>query len=186
MSRLHIRFVIFVCLGLIVLVALPHQSFWRVICPLHYEHILLSEARYHQLDPLLLAAVVKVESNYNPNATSNKGAMGLMQIMPDTGAWVAQQLAMSNWRKEQLYNPDLNIHMGAWYLSHLLLMFEGEVTLALAAYNSGASNVRRWLNKGTWDGSLANNHKIPFPETRHYVVSVMRAYQWYRWVYPEL
>ena len=183
MSRLHLRFVVFVCLGLIVLVALPHKTVLRIFWPIHYRGILSLEAEAHHLDPLVLAAVVKVESSYNPNATSNKGAMGLMQIMPDTGTWIAQQMAIPNWQKEQLYNPELNIRMGAWYLSYLLLMFEGELTRALAAYNCGASNVRRWVNNGTWDGSLNNYQQIPFPETRNYVFNVMRTYHWYQWLY---
>lgn len=108
-----------------------------------------------------------------------------MQIMPETGLWVAGKLDLEDFTAEQLFEPRANIAIGTRYLGDLLEQFEGNVFAALAAYNSGPNYVRHWLQKGVWDGRLETIHNIPFPETRFFVLKVERIYQRYRWIYRE-
>jgi soluble lytic murein transglycosylase len=181
-----IRLLVFLCLACIVLIAWPREHLLQYLYPLRYQSIIVNEAQAHDIDPLLIAAVIRVESRFNPNAVSPKGAVGLMQVMPSTGAWVAEQLKMPNWLEERLSEPEINIKIGTWYLAYLINMFDGSVNAALAAYNGGQTHVKRWLESGTWDGTDRQSHRIPFPETRLYLGRVLRAYVWYQRAYPAL
>jgi soluble lytic murein transglycosylase-like protein len=112
-------------------------------------------ARQHDVDPTLVRAVIKVESNFNPNAVSSKGAMGLMQLMPQT----ARELNVSN-----PFDPQQNVDAGVRHLKHLMESYGGDVKLTLAAYNAGA-------------GAVARSAGIPnFPETRNYVNRISNLY----------
>ena len=111
----------------------------------------------YQLDEALLHAVISAESGYNSRSVSNKGAMGLMQLMPDTAR---------RYRVTNSFDPAQNIYAGAQYLSSLLAHFDNNLPLALAAYNAGENNVRKY------GGQIP-----PFPETRAYVIKVMDNYQ---------
>ena len=111
----------------------------------------------YQLDEALLHAVISAESGYNSRSISNKGAMGLMQLMPDT----AKRFRVTN-----SFDPAQNIYAGAQYLSNLLVHFDNNLPLALAAYNAGENNVRKY-----------GDQIPPFPETRAYVMKVMDNYQ---------
>jgi len=117
-------------------------------------------ASFYQLDEALLHAVITVESGYNSHSVSRKGAVGLMQLMPDT----ARRYKVTN-----SFDPAQNIHAGAQYLSNLLVQFDNNIPLALAAYNAGENNVRKY-----------GGHIPPFPETKAYVLKVMDFYQRYR------
>ena len=110
-----------------------------------------------QLDEALLHAVISAESDYNSRSISNKGAMGLMQLMPDTAR---------RYRVTNSFDPAQNIYAGAQYLSNLLVHFDNNLPLALAAYNAGENNVRKY-----------GDQIPPFPETRAYVIKVMDNYQ---------
>lgn len=154
--------------------------------PFAYREIIITEAHKNRLEPLLVAAVIFVESSFNEKAQSAKGARGLMQIMPETGMWVAGQLGMDNFTAELLFEPQTNIAIGTWYIRDLLQQFNGNIYLALAAYNGGRSNVSMWLQKGIWDGRRETLKSIPFPETRYFVLKVERTYQRYKWIYKEI
>lgn len=151
--------------------------------PLRYWESVQRHAGLYQLDPLLIAAVMRVESAYDRYAISSKGARGLMQIMPETAIWAAEQMGLEGFRVEQLFDPDVNIAIGVWYLATLREQFGGEMIPALAAYNGGRSNVLRWLRESAWSGQFETVDDIPFPETRGFVRKVVSAYQWYRWIY---
>jgi len=147
--------------------------------PVDYRSHIARCGGEHGLDPYLVAAVIRAESRFRPEATSPQGARGLMQIMPDTGRWVAQQLGLP-YDDDLLYEPEYNIRVGCWYLAALLREFAGDPVLALAAYNGGLSNVYAWLSERRWSGEVAH---IPFPETRHYVAAVLRDHKRYRLLY---
>lgn len=117
-------------------------------------------ASFYQLDEALLYAVIAAESGYNSHSVSRKGAVGLMQLMPDT----ARRFKVNN-----SFDPAQNIHAGAQYLSSLMSQFDNNIPLALAAYNAGENNVRKY-----------GGHIPPFPETKAYVLKVMDFYQRYR------
>ena len=138
------------------------------------------EAARYNLSPYLVAAVVRVESKFRPFAESKKGARGLMQIMPETGQWAAEQMGLADFHAQKLFDPHVNIRIGTWYLAKLIEQFEGDVIVALAAYNGGQSNVQRWLAEGQWQHGINSVDDIPFPETQLFVKRVLtdeRRYQ---------
>lgn len=153
-----------------------------VLYPLGYRSILYARAQEYGLDPLLVAAVIRTESGFRPTARSSQGARGLMQIMPETGEWIASQMKIP-YAPELLDDPDYNIRMGCWYLGHLLDQFGGDTTVALAAYNGGRTNVQKWLEENQWTGEHHTLEQIPFKETRLYVARVMRNHAIYRGLY---
>ncbi|HUX90495.1 MAG TPA: lytic transglycosylase domain-containing protein [Gallionellaceae bacterium] len=125
-----------------------------------YNHIVAIAARTYGLEGALLHAVISVESRYNPKAVSRAGATGLMQLMPMT----ARRYGVAD-----SFNPEQNINGGAQYLSYLLKLFNGDVSLALAAYNAGENAVVR-----------SGNRIPPIPETRDYVPKVLDFYRQYK------
>jgi soluble lytic murein transglycosylase len=134
-------------------------------------------ARNYDLDPALLAAVIYQESKFRANARSDSGAIGLMQLLPDTAKGIALHTGGSAFRVDDLYNPEINVRYGAWYLRHLMDKYGDERT-ALAAYNAGQNNVDRWRRDG---------RGIVFAETRAYVARVEDLKKIYREAYgPEL
>lgn len=158
----------------------------RFAYPLKYRDMVELRARSTGLDPALVAAVIKAESGYDPDAVSPRGAMGLMQIMPDTAQWIAGQVPVENYELSRLTDPDFNVAMGTWYLADLMAEFDGDLVLSLAAYNGGRGNVGRWVGEGRLapDESLSRRlESIPFPETRAYVAKVLRYRSIYKLLY---
>jgi soluble lytic murein transglycosylase len=141
-----------------------HQPTWfeRVRYPLRYEQIVRGHAKNYDLDPALLAAVIYQESKFNANAKSSAGAIGLMQLQPQTAEGIAIRTGGRKFRVSDLYNPEINVRYGSWYLRHLLDRY-GDEQDALAAYNAGQQNVDEWRAEGKG---------IEFPETRAYVKRV--------------
>ncbi len=134
----------------------------RVRYPLHYAAIVRQQARDKQLDPALLAAVIYQESRFRRSARSSSGAVGLMQLRPETAKGIALRTGGTAFRISDLTDPAINIRYGAWYLQNLFAKY-GDERLVLAAYNAGQGNVDRWLRTG---------QAIEFPETRAYVERV--------------
>jgi soluble lytic murein transglycosylase len=147
--------------------------FERLRYPLRYETIVRAHARNYHLQPALLAAVIYQESKFHSDARSSSGAIGLMQIQPATAQGIALHTGGSRFRLDDLYDPELNIRYGSWYLRHLLDKYGDERT-ALAAYNAGQRNVDTWLRDG---------RGIAFGETRHYVARVEDLKQVYSHAY---
>jgi soluble lytic murein transglycosylase len=147
----------------------------RLWYPLRYEQIVRGHARNYDLDPALLAAVIYQESKFRANARSSSGAIGLMQLLPDTAKGIAIHTGGTRFRVDDLYNPEINVRYGAWYLRHLLEKYGDERT-ALAAYNAGQENVDRWREAG---------EGIQFAETRAYVERVENLKQIYRDAYAK-
>ena len=135
----------------------------RMRYPLRYEEIVRGHAENYRLEPQLLAAMIYQESKFDPEARSSSGAVGLMQLLPETGQGIADRTGGDSWRPEDLLIPELNVRYGAWYLRHLLDKYDDE-SLALAAYNAGQTNVDEWRRDGAG---------IQFAETRHYVDRVL-------------
>jgi len=137
------------------------QPAWyeRLRYPLSYDHIVVGHAANYDLDPALLAAVIYRESKFDAGARSSSGAIGLMQLLPDTAKGIAVHTGGSRFRVADLYDPEINVRYGSWYLRHLLNKYGDEKT-ALAAYNAGQHNVDTWRSQG---------RGIQFSETRAYV-----------------
>ncbi len=157
--------------------------FWRLIYPLKYKNIIIVNAEEYDIDPALVAAMIFVESKYISSAQSHRGAMGLMQIMPDTGVWIAEQLAISDFNEDKLLDPMINIMFGCWYINSLMQQFNKELIVVLAAYNAGRGNVKRWLDNNNWDGSNATIDDLPFDETKNYIKQVLAVYKKYKKIY---
>ncbi|HSR09973.1 MAG TPA: transglycosylase SLT domain-containing protein, partial [Thermodesulfobacteriota bacterium] len=140
----------------------------------------LAESR--NLDPALLCAVILEESRFDPRVVSQAGARGLMQLMPATGKKAAKDLKIQPFTAERLFDPEVNLQLGSWYLSKVLEEFGGKVHLAVAAYNAGPHNVRKWLAaRPVADDEFVET--IPYAETRNYVVRVMSSAEIYRALY---
>ncbi|HEX3015430.1 MAG TPA: lytic transglycosylase domain-containing protein [Desulfobacteria bacterium] len=152
--------------------------------PMPYREIVQKSSRQYGVDPILVTAVMREESGFMPKSRSNAGAQGLMQLMPDTAAWAARKAGIVDFRQEQLYQPETNIQLGAWYLSSLSQQFGNNTVLVLAAYNGGRGRVQDWLDHHEIS-PVGNADQIPIPETREYVKKVLRSYAKYRELYPE-
>lgn len=155
----------------------------RVVFPWPWRELIEAEARKFDLDPYLLAALIRQESTFRPAVVSRAGATGLMQLMPGTAAQTAGRLGVE-WTDGMLTVPDANVHVGAAHLAGLLRRYRGDVILALAAYNAGGRPVDRWRRlPGAGDPFLFVD-RIPYPETRGYVRGVVRDRALYRALYP--
>lgn len=150
---------------------------------LDYEAEIIKWADEYMLSRYLVAAVIHTESRGNPSAVSPAGAVGLMQIMPATGEWIAGKLG-AEFSEDTLPDPAENIRMGCWYLDYLLKRYGGNETSALAAYNAGPGNVDGWLEKSEY-ASGGQLDYIPFDETREYVRRVARAEAKYMELYEK-
>ena len=157
-------------LAVVVLNGTSRRVLDRIRYPLHYEAIVRGHARNYRLDPALLAAVIYQESKFRPAVVSGAGAVGLMQLLPATARGIATRTGGVGFRDSDLYDPELNIRYGSWYLRHLLDKYDDE-QVALAAYNAGQTNVDAWLESGGG---------IRFAETRHYVSAIEAAKRAYR------
>jgi len=174
---------------LLILGVLFAKSDWlgRLMYPIHYKDDIRASARGHGVDPHLVAAVIRTESNYKTGLESPKGAVGIMQIMPDTADWIIRQAGYTDITlRDVMERPDVGIELGTWYLKSLHEQFDGNAVAALAAYNAGPGNVRGWLRSGEWDGREETASRIPFGETRHYVQRVIYYYNKYKSLYPSL
>jgi soluble lytic murein transglycosylase len=160
--------------GLVLYVQAAEPSwYYRLRYPLSYEQIVRGHARNYQLEPALLAAVIYQESKFDAEARSDAGAVGLMQLQPETAKGIALRTGGSKFRVDDLTNPEINVRYGSWYLRHLLDKY-GDEELALAAFNAGQGNVDSWLRE---------DKGIAFAETRHYVDRVQELKAIYRDAY---
>ena len=164
--------------GLLLYAQSAEPSWWlKLRHPLEYEHIVLGHAGNYDLDPALIAAVIYRESRFDPNAVSESGAVGLMQLLPDTAEGIAELTGGEGFVASDLYDPEINVRYGAFYLRRLLTKYDGDLELALAAYHAGQGNVDEWLDQGG---------RIEFAETREYVDDVLELSERYRKAYRTL
>ncbi len=149
--------------------------------PRAYEWLVVPAANRHGLDPNVLLAVMRVESAYQKHIVSYAGAVGIMQIMPRTGQLIAHALGHDDFTPADLLDPRLNLEFAAWYLSSLIDRFDGHLPLAIAAYNGGPHNVRRWMQESAEGTPLdVLLERIPFSQTHRYVRKVLMNYEAYR------
>ena len=169
-------------LALFLTFALLHKPLMRMFCPLEYSEEIVRSALEAKVSPFLIASIIRVESNFQKDAVSPKGAKGLMQLMPSTAEYVAG-LKGVEYDEQSLTDPAFNVALGTYYYK-LLLDYWGKVA-ALASYNAGRGNVERWINEGTWDGTWENRADIPYPETRQFLSKVITLEKWYASSYKD-
>jgi soluble lytic murein transglycosylase len=164
---------------LLILIAWSSNTFWDALSPVTYKKQLYQLAGETQVDPLILASIIKAESGFNPYASSEKGALGLMQLLPETAEAMAAELKIDYQDPEDLYRDEINLKLGAHYFAKLLKAFDGQLVLALAAYNCGPSKVRSWklAIPSAQEELIA---EIPLPETRSYVRRVLKNYRLFK------
>ncbi len=158
------------------------DSWQRLLFPLEYKESIAQASEKYLLDPYLIAAIIYVESKFDPVSESRNGAVGLMQVMPNTGSWIATKQGRK-FSPGDLYRPEENIDMGCWYFNFLLGKYKDE-RLALAAYNSGYKNVDRWLRIKRYKDIDAWVENIPFGETKQFVKRVQKTKKIYQKNYP--
>jgi len=191
----------------VVLLVMVLQAGNRVLLtrlyPFPYRDEIITYSRLNGLDPRFVASIIKNESRFKPSATSPRGALGLMQIMPDTGRWASEQMGFDRFDLDMLRDPATNIMIGTWYLSELRHEFGGNFVLVVAAYNAGRGRVREWLEKegyelsaglacdlAVWPGTdIAEDYpvsKLAIAETRSYVKNVIDSLNHYRRIYRNI
>ena len=173
--------VIIITLALSASLASPYIQ--RTMYPLKYSTHIDKYSKKLDLDPYLISAIIYEESRFKKDSRSGAGAVGLMQIMPDTARWISNKSEMKI-NEGSLLIPKENIAMGTWYFSWLLNKYQSE-TLALAAYNGGDKNIDKWLKENDSVTDEEFIRKIPFKETRVYVERVQVSRSKYKKLYPE-
>ena len=157
----------------------------RLVYPLPFADLLTREAGRRNVDPLLMAALMRQESAFNPRAKSSAGALGLGQVMPATGQGIANALGYGWFTTDDLLRPTVSIEFGAYYLASQLRAYGGQVYPALAAYNAGGGNVNQWLREISTEDMDLFAAQIPFSETHHYVQVVYENYRAYARLYAQ-
>lgn len=177
----------------------------RQIYPLQYETYVEKYSEKNNLDKYLVYAVIKVESNFKPEATSSAGAIGLMQLMEETAverlnvisssenssnennllnaASINEETDSSEPDNNDLYDPETNIKIGTSYLAYLIELYDGNIVLALTAYNAGLGNVEKWIKDGIIKADGSDIENIPYKETENYVRKILSSYQMYLKIY---
>lgn len=156
----------------------------RKIYPMEYTELVEKYSSEYELDPLLVYAVIKTESNFKEDAVSNVGARGLMQMMPDTFDWVNTKLKNKDIDFDDMYTPNTNLKYSCYLLQYLVNEF-GDIETAIAAYHAGRTAVNKWLNDDSYSNNGENLHTIPIDDTDHYVNKVMNNYDKYKKLYSE-
>jgi len=153
--------------------------------PIGYKSMIVEYSKEYDLDPYLVASIINVESKYDKDAISQKGARGLMQISPSTGKWASEVLGIDNYSEDILFDPETNIRIGTWYLDTLFKEFDYNLELVLAAYNAGSGNVSKWLKDEKYSNDRTSLSIIPFKETEDYLVRVNQSYKVYSTLYKK-
>lgn len=175
------KFVRFIAIILLVVALLSVNSVLRLIYPLEYENEIVKYSTEFGLDKHLVMGIISAESGFDKDAVSNKNAVGLMQIKEETAQWCVERLDIKE-ETSDLSDVDANIHIGCAYLDYLVGLFENEET-AVAAYNAGLGNVRKWLENAEYSEDGKTLSKIPFVETEKYVERVFSRKKTYKKLY---
>lgn len=180
-----IKSILLAFLFVILIIVFQMSIVWQWIYPAHYPEIIKKNAAYFQHNPNLILAIIQTESKFADAKVSKKGAIGLMQIMTETADWIMDKGNFPDQYRKKLHEPAVNIELGSWYLRYLIELYDGNLLVALAAYNAGPGNVSRWLETNIWDGTYVNLKQIPFGETRHYLQRVVYLFDRYEQVYKD-
>ncbi|MBI4783826.1 MAG: transglycosylase SLT domain-containing protein [Oscillatoriophycideae cyanobacterium NC_groundwater_1537_Pr4_S-0.65um_50_18] len=159
-------------------------GYWEALYPFPYEGLIKQSAKELQINPMLVTALIRQESRFQPKIESSVGATGLMQVMPETADWVAKQIKVKDY---SLGNPSDNIKIGTWYLDYTHREYSNNSLFAVASYNAGPGSVADWISRFGFSDPDRFIEQIPFPETKGYVESVFGNYWNYLRLYnPEV
>ncbi len=169
-------------LAVLVMIIFVLDNAAMLLYPVKFDSLVRKYSEKYDVDPYLVLAIMKVESNFEPDAISHKNARGLMQISEKTGEWGAEKLKLQDYSSERLFEPETNIDIGCWYLSVLYKEFSN-TDLVLAAYNGGSGNVAQWLKNSSLSADGKSLDRIPFKETEQYLKKVHNSYKIYKKLY---
>ena len=150
---------------------------------IEYTEYVKKYANEYNVDEYLIYAIIKAESNFEPNAESHRGAKGLMQLMYSTAEDISKRIGIEL-NEDNILEPDININLGTKYISMLIQKYNN-INLALAAYNAGSGNVDGWIEKGTLKSDGSDIENVPFTETNNYVRKILRDYEIYKNIYEK-
>ncbi len=173
---------VFIIVTSLIVAIVAGYAYVLIQYPFNYEEFIEENATEYGLDPYFLTAIIRNESRFDREAVSEVGATGLMQIMPDTGEWIAGHMDMDDYSHEKLTDAETNIAMGAWYLNYLTDLFGNKQTVA-AAYFAGQNQVMEWLDDPAYSSDGQNLDVIPFEGTREYVERMNSSYDFYKTFY---
>jgi soluble lytic murein transglycosylase len=159
------------------------MAYWRLVFPRPYWQQIESDARADGLDPFLVAALIRQESEFNPEAVSRKNAYGLMQVLPSVGKSLSKRDGDRHFKTSELLDPSTNLKLGMQDLRKSIDRYSGQVEYALAAYNAGDTPVHQWMSTNNYKDIAEWVESIPYTETREYVQGILRNRELYREVY---
>jgi soluble lytic murein transglycosylase len=171
-----------VVVAAVMVLPLARKAVNELGLPLRYQSVITTQAAEKHLDPAFIAAVIYAETKFDPR-TSSAGAVGPMQILPETAQFLARKSGATTFKTSDLSDPAVNIAYGSYLLRYLLDHYHGNKVDAVAAYNAGPANVDKWVAQARANGHDLRVHDIPFPETRAYVERVVQAQKDYRRTY---
>ncbi len=185
LARLLIILIIFL-LSYLVLFKIVEidKIIMKKMYPLKYSEYIEKYSDEYNIDPYMVYAIIKAESNFNENAKSSSNAVGLMQIMETTAIETANKMDL-NVSEEDLFRPDLNIKIGLSYFTNLINKYNNNYYLAIIAYNAGIGNVDKWIADGIIKEDASDIENVPFKETNNYVRKILRDYDIYVNLYKE-
>ena len=184
-KRSHLRtFSIYIFILVFVLATVfgGYIFFLHKAYPTDYKGFVETYSEEYKVPPELIFAVIKTESKFKKNAMSNSGAIGLMQIMPETFSWLQTHIANETLDEEKLKDPKVNIEYGTYYLSYLRKKYSDE-KVQLSAYNAGIGTVEKWLKNKEYSSDGKTLKKIPYKETENYVSDVLTSLEKYKKLY---
>jgi soluble lytic murein transglycosylase len=159
-------------------------TYWQGLYPFPFQEMINTYSKERQLNPLLVTALIRQESRFEPDIKSTAGAVGLMQMLPTTGNWAAEELNVEDYALE---NPEDNVKLGTWFLAQTHQAYNNNSLLAVASYNAGQGNLGKWLKGGKPTDPDEFVESIPFDETKDYVKQVFGNYWNYLRLYePEV
>ena len=188
-TKRAVVFISIVALALIagILIGIGWDLYERLVMPDKYRAIVSKYSALYDIPEEIIFSVIQVESNFQISAKSHAGAMGLMQIIPSTFEWLTSKAHLNeNLLTVALYDPEVNIRYGTYYLSYLAKKFDYDWTVVSAAYNAGEGRVLAWLESGEYTDDNGDLIKIPIKETKAYVKKINDAIDTYTKLYPEL
>ena len=184
MRKRKVIFIILIIIVLLFAIYRLQDIVLRKLFPKEYSDVVYKYSEEYDVDPLLVFSIIKAESNFKRSVSSTSGAIGLMQLMPETAKEMINEIGDDYIVDEQLYNPEQNIKIGIRYYKFLYKKYEN-MELALTAYNAGIGNVDKWIKDGIINKDGSNIENIPYKETNNYVRKILRNYRIYKHLYKE-
>ena len=184
-KRIKYFILLLITLGVLFWISSHKDDILKYFYPTKYSEYVYKYSKQYNIDPYLVFSIIRVESHFDAAAQSKIGAKGLMQVTDSTGEWASNKIKLKNYDNQLLFEPEFNIMIGCWYLNNLTNQFDGNVILALTAYNGGSGNVQKWLRDKELSSTGESLDKIPYGETERYVDNVKKDYSVYKSLYAK-